>query len=68
MQRAEQLREHAKVFRSMAASFEILSIRDRLLSLAVMSEDLAAAIERMVKERRSAPIDLTSKKPPHDLH
>jgi hypothetical protein len=67
MQRAEQIREHARVLRTIATTLDIASIRDRLLSLAVMSEDLATAIERIVLDRRSAPIDIRSKGPP-DLH
>ena len=68
MQRAEQIREHARVLRTIATTLDIVNIRDRLLSLAVMSEDLATGIERMVLERRSAPIDIRSKGPPPDLH
>ena len=68
MRHAEQLREQAKVLRSMAAGFDILSIRDRLLSLAEMTEQLATAVEWASRERRFAPIDLASKKPAPDRH
>jgi hypothetical protein len=68
MRHAEQLREQAKVLRSMAAGFDILSIRDRLLSLAAMTEQLATAVERVSRERRLAPIDPASKKPAPNHH
>jgi len=68
MRRTERLREQAKVLRSMAADFEISSIRDQLLSLASMTEQLAAAIEKASRVRQSAPIDLALKKPRPDHH
>jgi predicted RNase H-related nuclease YkuK (DUF458 family) len=68
MKRAEQLREHARVLRVMATTLDISSIRDRLLNLSAMSEELASTIERAIKERQSAPIDITSKRPPPDIH
>jgi predicted RNase H-related nuclease YkuK (DUF458 family) len=67
MKRAEQLREYARVLRVMATTLDISSIRDRLLNLAAMSEELASTIETAIKERQSAPIDITSKRPP-DIH
>jgi hypothetical protein len=67
MQRAQQLREHARLLRVMATTFDILPIRNQLLNLAMMSDQLANSIERVIKERQSAPIDITSKRPP-DLH
>jgi hypothetical protein len=63
MQRAQQLREHARILRMMAARSDILSICDQLLDLARMSEELANTIERVIKERQSRPIDITSKDP-----
>ena len=41
------------------------NVRDRLLNLGTMAEELANTIERAIKERQSAPIDRSKR--PSDL-
>jgi hypothetical protein len=45
MERIATLREQASVLRTLASSFDIQSIRDQLLDLAVRCEQLAESLE-----------------------
>jgi hypothetical protein len=57
MTRVGQLREQARILRTLAGSFDIPSIKEQLLALAARCEDLAASIEKTLKENLSGPID-----------
>jgi hypothetical protein len=63
MTRVGQLREQARILRTLAGSFDIPSIKEQLMALAARCEDLAASIEQTLKENLSAPIDSATKGP-----
>jgi hypothetical protein len=46
MERIKTLRDQAVILRTLAASFDIENIRDRLLNLAQQCDDLADSLER----------------------
>ncbi len=59
MKRADYLREQASLLRGIAKTFDIRSIRDRILALAEECEQLARLVEKTVTNEepgaRSAP-------------
>lgn len=61
MERVKALREHAHLFRTLAASFkESRTINEDLLALAQRCDELAFNAEREIKERMSQPIGKVS--------
>jgi hypothetical protein len=63
MERVAMLREQASILRKLAGSFDIQSIRDRLLDLAARCEELARSMEE-----NSRAADLGLEDCPADLH
>ncbi len=52
MQRADYLKEQAALLRGIARTFDIVSIRDRLLALASECEQLAGVIKEDLTKRK----------------
>jgi hypothetical protein len=52
MRRADYLKEQAVLLRGIARTFDIVSIRDRLLALASEGEQLASAITEDLTNRK----------------
>jgi predicted TIM-barrel fold metal-dependent hydrolase len=53
-ERAEQLREHAKILCGLATSFDIQTIPDQLLNLATRAEEMATTVEKQHDARPKA--------------
>jgi hypothetical protein len=57
MTRVQTLREQARVLRSLAGSFDDVTIRGDLTALAVRCEEMAVRIEESIRQGLSRPID-----------
>ena len=58
MTHIEQLREQAKVLRTLASSFDNARIRDQLLQIAAQCEEWANAREQAIREGREPPMEV----------
>ena len=57
MTHVEQLREQAKVLRTLAASFDNARIKQQLIAIAAQCEEWADAREQAIREGREPPAE-----------
>ena len=57
MTHAEQLREQAKVLRTLAASFDVARIRYQLIEIAAQCEEWATEREQALRDGREPPLE-----------
>jgi hypothetical protein len=57
MTHVEQLREQARVLRTLAESFNSTRIRDQLILIAAQCEEWATAREQALREGREPPVE-----------